>query len=59
MIAPLIKEALEYCGVIFDPEKTQGNIIIKNLKNNQVIINYLNNLKVRYFLAKYEEEEDD
>ena len=59
IIAPLIKEALEYCGVIIEPGKTQGNIIIKNLKKNQMIINYLNNLKVRYFLAKYEEDEDD
>ena len=59
MIAPLIKEALEYCGVIIEPGKTQGNIIIKNLKKNQTIINYLNNLKVRYFLAKYEDDEDD
>ena len=59
IIASLIKEALEYCGVIIEPGKTQGNIIIKNLKKNQMIINYLNNLKVRYFLAKYEEDEDD
>ena len=59
LIAPLIKEVLEYCGVILEHEKTQGNIIIKNLKNNQMIINYLNNLKVRYFLAKYEEDEED
>ena len=58
-ISPLIKETLVYCGVIFEPEKTQGNIIVKNFKNNQVIINYLNNLKVRYFLAKYEEEDDE
>ena len=36
MIAPLIKEALEYCGVIFNPEKTQGNIIITNLKNKSI-----------------------
>ena len=58
-ISPLIKEALIYCGVIFEPKKTQGNIIIKNLKKNQMVINYLNNLKVRYFLAKYEEDDDD
>ena len=58
-ISPLIKEALIYCGVIFDPEKTQGNIMVKNFKNNQMVINYLNNLKVRYFLAKYEEDDDD
>ena len=59
LVEPFIKEAFEYCGIIFDPKKTQGSIIIKNLKNNQMVINYLNNLKVRYFLAKYEEEEDD
>lgn len=58
-ISPLIKEALIYCGVIFEPKKTQGNIIIKNLKKNQMVINYLNNLKVRYFLAKYEEDDED
>ena len=58
-ISPLIKEALIYCGVIFEPKKTQGNIIIKNLKKNQMVINYLNNLKVRYFLAKYEEDDDE
>ena len=58
-ISKLIEEALVYCGVIFEPTKTQGNIIIKNLKNNQTVINYLNNLKVRYFLAKYEEDDDD
>ena len=59
VIKPFIKEIFEYCGIIFDPKKTQGSIIIKHLKNNQMIINYLNNLKVRYFLAKYEEEDDD
>ena len=58
-ILPLIKEILEYFGIIFDPKKTQGHIFIKNLKNNQMIINYLNNLKVRYFLAKYEEDDDE
>lgn len=58
-ISKLIEESLIYCGVILEPEKTQGNIIIKNLKNNQTVINYLNNLKVRYFLAKYEEDDDD
>ena len=58
-ISRLIEEALEYCGVIFELTKTQGNILIKNFKNNQTVINYLNNLKVRYFLAKYEEEDDD
>ena len=59
LITPLIKEALEYCGIILIPSKTQGSIVIKNLKNNQIMINYLNNLKVRYFLSKYEEEDDD
>ena len=59
LVEPFIKEAFEYCGIIFDPKKTQGSIIVKNLKNNQMVINYLNNLKVRYFLAKYEEEDDD
>ena len=59
MLIPLIKEAMEYCGIIFSKSKTQGNIIISNLKQNQTIINYLNNLKVRYFLAKYEEDDDD
>ena len=59
MLIPLIKEAMEYCGIIFSKSKTQGNIIITNLKQNQTIINYLNNLKVRYFLAKYEEDDDD
>ena len=59
ILIPLIKEALEYCGIIFSKSKTQGNIIITNLKQNQTIINYLNNLKVRYFLAKYEEDDDD
>ena len=58
-ISQLIEESLVYCGVILDPAKTQGSIIIKNLKNNQTVINYLNNLKVRYFLAKYEEDDDD
>ena len=58
-ISQLIQESLVYCGVIFEPEKTEGNIIIKNLKNIQTVINYLNNLKVRYFLAKYEEDDDD
>lgn len=59
ILIPLIREALEYCGIIFSKSKTQGNIIITNLKQNQIIINYLNNLKVRYFLAKYEEDDDD
>ena len=59
MLIPLIKEAMEYCGIIFSKSKTQGNIIITNLKQNQTVINYLNNLKVRYFLAKYEEDDDD
>ena len=58
-ISSLIEEALEYFGVIFELKKTQGNIFIKILKNNQTVVNYLNNLKVRYFLAKYEEEDDD
>ena len=59
LIFPLIKEALEYCGVIFVPKKTQGSIIIKNLRNNQMIINYLNKLKLTYFLANYEVEDED
>ena len=58
-ISQLIEESLVYCGVILYPGKTQGSIIIKNLENNQTVINYLNNLKVRYFLAKYEEDDDD
>ena len=58
-ISQLIEESLVYCGVILEPAKTQGSIIIKNLKNNQTVINYLYNLKVRYFLAKYEEDDDD
>jgi hypothetical protein len=59
LIIPLIKEALEYIGIIFSKEKTEASIYIKNLKNNQIIINYLNNLKVRYFLSKYNEEEEE
>jgi hypothetical protein len=59
LIKPFIKEIFEYCGIIFVPKITQGSIIINHLKNNQMVINYLNNLKVRYFLAKYEEEDDD
>ena len=58
-LIPLIKELLEYFGIIFSKDKTEGNIYIKNLRRNQVIINYLNNLKVRYFLSRYNEEEDD
>ena len=56
---PLIKESLEYCGVIFSENKTEGNIYIKNLRKNQIMINYLNNLKVRYFLSKYNEEDEE
>ena len=55
----LIKELFEYFGIIFSKDKTEGNIYIHNLKRNQIIINYLNNLKVRYFLSKYNEEEED
>ena len=55
----LIKELFEYFGIIFSKDKTEGNIYINNLKRNQIIINYLNNLKVRYFLSKYNEEEED
>ena len=58
-LIPLIKELLEYFGIIFSKDKTEGNIYIKNLRRNQVIINYLNNLKARYFLSRYNEEEDD
>ena len=59
LIMPLIKESLEYCGVIFSENKTEGNIYIKNLRKNQIMINYLNNLKVRYFLSKYNEEDEE
>ena len=59
LIIPLIKESLEYCGVIFSEYKTEGNIYIKILRKNQIIINYLNNLKVRYFLSKYNEEDEE
>ena len=59
LIIPLIKESLEYYGVIFSENKTEGSIYIKNLRKNQIIINYLNNLKVRYFLSKYNEEDDE
>ena len=55
----LIKESLEYLGVIFSENKTEGSIYIKNLRKNQIIINYLNNLKVRYFLSKYNEEDEE
>jgi len=58
-LIPLIKELLEYFGIIFSKDKTEGNIYIKNLRRNQVVINYLNNLKVRYFLSRYNEEDDD
>ena len=58
-LIPLIKELLEYFGIIFSKDKTEGNIYIKNLRRNQIIINYLNNLKVRYFLSRYNDEEDD
>ena len=59
LIIPLIKEALEYFGIIYSPDKTEGNLMIKNLRKNQIIINYLNNLKVRYFLSKYNEDDDE
>ena len=59
LIIPLIKESLEYLGVIFSENKTEGSIYIKNLRKNQIIINYLNNLKVRYFLSKYNEEDEE
>ena len=59
LIIPLIKEFLEYIGIIFSENKTEGSIYINNLRKNQIIINYLNNLKVRYFLSKYNEEDDE
>ena len=59
LINPLIKESLEYFGIIFSENKTEGSLYINNLRKNQVIINYLNNLKVRYFLSKYNEEDDE
>ena len=59
LIIPLIKESLEYFGIIFSQQKTEGSLYIKILRKNQIIINYLNNLKVRYFLSKYNEEDDE
>ena len=59
LIIPLIKESLEYFGIIFSDNKTEGSTYINNLRKNQIIINYLNNLKVRYFLSKYNEEDDE
>ena len=59
LIIPLIKEFLEYIGIIFSENKTEGSVYINNLRKNQIIINYLNNLKVRYFLSKYNEEDDE
>ena len=59
LITPLIKEFLEYCGIIIVPSKTQVSLVIKNLENNQKKIKYLNNLKVRYFSEKYKEDNDD
>ena len=56
---PLIKELFEYFGIIFSKDKTEGNIYINNLKRNQIVINYLNKLKVKYFLSRYNEDEDE
>ena len=58
-LMPLIKELFEYFGIIFSKDKTEGNIYINNLKRNQIVINYLNNLKVRYFLSRYNEDEEE
>ena len=58
-LMPLIKELFEYFGIIFSKDKTEGNIYINNLKRNQIVINYLNNLKVRYFLSRYNEDVED
>ena len=58
-LMPLIKELFEYFGIIFSKDKTEGNIYINNLKRNQIVINYLNKLKVKYFLSRYNEDEDE
>ena len=58
-LMPLIKELFEYFGIIFSKDKTEGNIYINNLKRNQIVINYLNKLKVKYFLSRYNEDEEE
>ena len=58
-LMPLIKELFEYFGIIFSKDKTEGNIYINNLKRNQIVINYVNKLKVKYFLSRYNEDEEE
>ena len=44
LILPLIKQALEYCGVIYTDKKNNLNKILDNLQYNQMLINKLDNI---------------
>ena len=44
LIIPLIKQALEYCGVIFTDKKNNINKVLENLQYNQILINKLDSI---------------